>query len=59
MSTTEVNRNLIQVNRWRCFNAFPVREEDGSTLVDTTVGGGAGTLIGAARGAGGEIERSR
>ena len=57
MSTTQVNENLIQINRWRFVNAFLVREDDGFTLVDTTVGGGADELIGAARSAGGEIKR--
>ncbi len=57
MSTTRINDNLIQITRWRFVNAFLVREEDGFTLVDTTVGGGADELIAAARGAGGEIRR--
>ena len=57
MSTTQINQNLIQVNRWKFVNAFLVREDDGFTLVDTTVGGGADALIGAARTAGGEIKR--
>jgi glyoxylase-like metal-dependent hydrolase (beta-lactamase superfamily II) len=57
MSTTQINQNLIQINRWRFVNAFLVREDDGFTLVDTTVGGGADELIGAARNAGAEIRR--
>jgi glyoxylase-like metal-dependent hydrolase (beta-lactamase superfamily II) len=57
MSTTQINQNLIQVNRWRFVNAFLVREDDGFTLVDTTLGGGADELIAAARNAGGEIRR--
>src|SRR5690242_196846 len=57
MSTTQVDPNLIQVTRWRFVNAFLVREDDGFTLVDTTVGGGADELIAAAREAGGEIRR--
>jgi glyoxylase-like metal-dependent hydrolase (beta-lactamase superfamily II) len=57
MSTTQINQNLIQINRWRFVNAFLVREEDGFTLVDTTVGGGADELIAAARQAGAEIRR--
>ncbi|MBV8220137.1 MAG: MBL fold metallo-hydrolase [Solirubrobacterales bacterium] len=52
-----INQNLIQVSRFRLVNAFLVREDDGFTLVDTTVGGGADTLIEAARTGGGEIER--
>jgi glyoxylase-like metal-dependent hydrolase (beta-lactamase superfamily II) len=57
MSTTQINQNLIQITRWRFVNAFLVREDDGFTLVDTTVGGGADELIAAARNAGGEIRR--
>ncbi len=57
MSTTQINDNLIQITRWRSVNAFLVREDDGFTLVDTTLPGGADTLIGAARDAGGEIRR--
>ena len=57
MSTTQINQNLIQITRWRFVNAFLIREEDGFTLVDTTVGGGADELIAAARGGGGEIRR--
>ena len=57
MSTTRVTDNLIQVTRWRFVNAFLVREDDGLTLVDTTIGGGADELIAAARGAGGDIRR--
>src|ERR1700733_603192 len=57
MSTTQINQSLIQITRWRFVNAFLVREDDGFTLVDTTIGGGADELIGAARSAGGEIRR--
>src|ERR1700733_6945928 len=57
VSTTRVNDNLIQVNRWRFVNAFLVREDDGFTVVDTAVGGSTDELIGAARSAGGEIRR--
>jgi glyoxylase-like metal-dependent hydrolase (beta-lactamase superfamily II) len=57
MSLTPVGDNIIQINRWRFVNAFLVREDDGFTLVDTTVGGGADQLMAAARNAGGEIRR--
>jgi glyoxylase-like metal-dependent hydrolase (beta-lactamase superfamily II) len=57
VSTQSVTGNLTQVTRWRFVNAFLVREDDGITLVDTTVGGGADELIAAARSAGGEIRR--
>jgi glyoxylase-like metal-dependent hydrolase (beta-lactamase superfamily II) len=57
VSTTRVNDNLIQITRWRFVNAFLVHEEDGFTLVDTTISRGADELIAAARDAGGEIRR--
>jgi glyoxylase-like metal-dependent hydrolase (beta-lactamase superfamily II) len=57
MSTTQINQNLIQITRWRFVNAFLVREQDGFTLVDTTVSGGAEEFIAAAREADGEIRR--
>jgi glyoxylase-like metal-dependent hydrolase (beta-lactamase superfamily II) len=41
----------------RFVNAFLVREDDGFTLVDTTLGGGAEALIAAAENAGGAIRR--
>lgn len=57
MNTTTVTPNLTQVTRQHFVNAFLVREEDGFTLVDTTTGGGADVLIGAAERAGGQIRR--
>jgi glyoxylase-like metal-dependent hydrolase (beta-lactamase superfamily II) len=57
VSTTRVSDNLIQITRMRFVNAFLVREDDGFTLVDTTVSRGADELIAAAREAGGEIRR--
>ena len=57
MRTTEITPNLLQLTRARFVNAFLVREDDGFTLVDTTLSGGAADLIAAARGAGGEIRR--
>ena len=57
MKTTHVTENLIQLTRLGFVNAYLVREDDGFTLVDTTTGGGADDLIGAARRAGGEIRR--
>jgi glyoxylase-like metal-dependent hydrolase (beta-lactamase superfamily II) len=52
-----VTPNLIQLTRLRLVNAYLVREDDGFTLVDTTIGGQADALIAAARDAGGEIRR--
>jgi glyoxylase-like metal-dependent hydrolase (beta-lactamase superfamily II) len=57
VSTTQINQNLIQITRYRFVNAFLVREDDGLTLVDTTMPRAADEIIGAARSAGGEIRR--
>jgi len=57
MQTIPINQNLIQLKRLRLVNAYLVREDDGFTLVDTTVGGGAAALITAAQSAGGPITR--
>jgi glyoxylase-like metal-dependent hydrolase (beta-lactamase superfamily II) len=55
--TTLITENLFQLTRYRFVNAYLVREADGFTLVDTTLGGGADELIAAARAAGGPITR--
>jgi glyoxylase-like metal-dependent hydrolase (beta-lactamase superfamily II) len=57
MSIMQINQNLIQVTKWRAVNAFLVREEDGFTVVDTTISGAADELLAAARNGGGEIRR--
>jgi glyoxylase-like metal-dependent hydrolase (beta-lactamase superfamily II) len=57
VNATPVTDNIIQLTRLHFVNAFLVREDDGLTLVDTTVGGGAQQLIDAATAAGGEIKR--
>ena len=58
MKTTPLTENLVQLTRWRFVNAYLVREDDGLTLVDTTIGGGAaGELVAAAASAGGELRR--
>jgi glyoxylase-like metal-dependent hydrolase (beta-lactamase superfamily II) len=57
VNATPIGDNIIQLTRWHFVNAFLVREDDGFTLVDTTVGGGAGDLIGAAEAAGAPIRR--
>jgi glyoxylase-like metal-dependent hydrolase (beta-lactamase superfamily II) len=57
MKTTTVTPTLTQLTRLRFVNAYLVREDDGFTLVDTTTGGAADALIGAARAAGGAIRR--
>ena len=57
MKTTVVSDRLIQLNRLRFVNAYLVREDDGFTLVDTTVSGSAEDLIAAAQSAGDQIRR--
>ena len=58
MKTTRVTANLTQLNRFRFVNAFLVLEDDGFTLVDTTIGSGAADeLIAAAAQGGSTIRR--
>src|SRR5947209_8981048 len=57
MQSTPVTENLVQLTRVRFVNAYLVREDDGFTLVDTTIRGAADGLVAAARAAGGSIAR--
>ena len=57
MRTTKLTDNLIQLTRQGWVNAYLVREDDGYTLIDTMLGGGADGLIAAAEAGGGEIKR--
>ena len=58
MKSETITPNLIQVTRLHFVNAFLVREDDGFTLVDTTMGrSAADDLIAAAAAAGGSIRR--
>jgi glyoxylase-like metal-dependent hydrolase (beta-lactamase superfamily II) len=57
MRATTVTDNLIQLTKLRFVNAYLVREPDGFTLVDTTMGKSADALIAAAREAGAPIRR--
>ena len=57
MQTHTLNDNLTQLTRIHFVNAFLVREDDGFTLVDTTISGGADDPIEAAQAAGGTIRR--
>jgi glyoxylase-like metal-dependent hydrolase (beta-lactamase superfamily II) len=57
MQTTQITDNLIQFKRARFVNAYLVREDDGFTLIDTTLGGTAEHLIVAAETAGGDLRR--
>jgi glyoxylase-like metal-dependent hydrolase (beta-lactamase superfamily II) len=59
MRTTQISDNHIRLLRWNLVlpNAYLVREDDGFTLVDTTVPGAADDLVTAAKRAGGAISR--
>src|ERR1700687_1537998 len=57
MRATKVTDNVMQLKRLHFVNAYLVREPDGFTLVDTTIGKAADDLVAAAREAGGEIRR--
>jgi glyoxylase-like metal-dependent hydrolase (beta-lactamase superfamily II) len=57
MKATTVTPNLVRLNRMHFVNAYLVREEDGLTLVDTTMGGAADALVAAAADAGAPICR--
>jgi len=57
MHVRQITPNLIQLTRLRFVNAFLVREDDGFTLVDTTVARSGDALIDAAREAGAPIRR--
>ena len=56
MHATAITPNLIQLTKLAMMNAYLVREDDGFTLVDTTLGA-ADDLIAAAVDAGAEIKR--
>ena len=57
MRVRQLTPNLTQLTRLRFVNAYLVREEDGFTLVDTTVPRGADAIYAAAAGAGADIRR--
>ncbi|HEX4008531.1 MAG TPA: MBL fold metallo-hydrolase [Solirubrobacteraceae bacterium] len=57
MRTTPLNDHLIQLTRYRFVNAYLVREDDGFTLVDTTMSRTGAALIAAAAAAGAPIRR--
>jgi glyoxylase-like metal-dependent hydrolase (beta-lactamase superfamily II) len=50
MRITRINDNLTQLTRLRFVNAYLVREDDGLTLVDTTLKGAGKDIIAAADG---------
>lgn len=57
MRTTTITDTLIQLTRLGFVNAYLVREDDGFTLVDTTMPRTGDALLIAARDAGGAIRR--
>jgi glyoxylase-like metal-dependent hydrolase (beta-lactamase superfamily II) len=57
MKATPLSDSLIQLTRFGLMNAYLVREDDGFTLVDTTMGKVGQELVDAARAAGGPIRR--
>jgi glyoxylase-like metal-dependent hydrolase (beta-lactamase superfamily II) len=57
MRIRQLTPNILQLTRLRFVNAFLVREDDGFTLVDTTLPRGAGSLLDAAETAGAPIRR--
>jgi glyoxylase-like metal-dependent hydrolase (beta-lactamase superfamily II) len=57
MRVRQITGNLIQLTRLRFVNAYLVREDDGFTLVDTTVSGSGGAILNAAAEAGALIRR--
>jgi glyoxylase-like metal-dependent hydrolase (beta-lactamase superfamily II) len=57
MKTTHLTSNITQLTRVHFVNAYLVREDDGFTLVDTTLGRAAEDLIAAASEANGSIRR--
>src|SRR6478736_641702 len=57
MNRTTVTDHLTHLTRVHFVNAFLVHEDDGLTLVDTTMGGAAGDLIAAAEAAAAPIRR--
>jgi glyoxylase-like metal-dependent hydrolase (beta-lactamase superfamily II) len=57
MKSTSVTPTVTQLTRLHFVNAYLVREDDGFTLIDTTMGNAADAFIAAARHAGGEIRR--
>ena len=57
MRARQITPTIVQLTRLHFVNAFLVREDDGFTLVDTTLPRGAGPLLDAAAEAGAPIRR--
>jgi glyoxylase-like metal-dependent hydrolase (beta-lactamase superfamily II) len=48
MKQVEITPEIIQLSRLGLVNCYFVREDDGLTLIDTTIGGSAGSILNAA-----------
>jgi len=57
MKTTHHGDHLVRLSRLGVVNAYFVREDDGLTLVDTTMGGGSKAILAAADALGAPIRR--
>jgi glyoxylase-like metal-dependent hydrolase (beta-lactamase superfamily II) len=57
MQSRSLTPNLTQLTKFHFVNAYLVREEDGFTLVDTTMGKAAGDLLDAASRGGAPVRR--
>jgi glyoxylase-like metal-dependent hydrolase (beta-lactamase superfamily II) len=57
VKATRISDRLLQLNRLRFVNAFLVREDDGFTLVDTSLSGNGPAILRAAEAAGAPIAR--
>jgi len=57
MQIVEESPNLVRLTRFRMFNCFLVREENGCTLIDTNVGGSAASILRASQDIGWPIRR--
>lgn len=57
MKTEQLTDNLTRLLQFHFVNAYLVREDDGLTLVDTTMGNAADAILGAASRAGVSIKR--
>lgn len=53
----QITKNVIQITRMGSMNCYLVREDDGFTLVDTSLPGSAQTILKTAQQQGGEIKR--
>jgi len=57
MDPTSHGDHLVQLTRFGISNVYLVREDDGLTLIDTSIAGTAGAIVGGASRVGGEIRR--